>query len=245
MDRRTFLQAGALWSAAAASGRAAWAQGPTAPTETFRYSVGWRGITGARAVLSVDRPSPETRRFTADVENTALLMFVFRIRDRFQAVQSTQTGQTLKTFLWQNENGNRRYREETFLADHVVSTERHGSGERTLTIPFQQRPLDPVASLFWLREQPLAVGLVARTPVFANNRVFGSVLRVQAQENISALGRTLPAYRILVAFERDGKPVDGAHGTFWISADERRLPLRAQAETGYGPVTGILTEHRS
>jgi hypothetical protein len=242
ITRRTLL----LSAAAVGAWRTSPLRAETAPPgELFRYSVGWRGFTGAYASLSVESPSPDVQRITADIENTAILRFIFRIRDRFQVLRSAQDGRTLKTFLWQNENGNRRYREETFLDDRVVSTEKHAAGERTQKVDVVRRPLDPLSALFWLRSQPLEVGHQPMTQVFANNRVFEARMHVREKEPVRAVGRTFDALRVTATFHREGREVDGVRGTFWISADPRRLPLKVQADTTYGPVSGTLTEFKA
>lgn len=207
--------------------------------ESFHFNVGYLGMTGARAAVSVEKEGDAGTLITADVENTFLLRFIFRIRDRFQS-SLDERGITVSTKLWQNENGAHRYREESFFDDRVVTTERAQSGEKVRNIPVPTKPMDPLASLFWLRGQKLVDGDVLTAPLFANNRVFDSRIRVLGRERIIALGRNWAAIRLHAEFMRDGQVVQGVQGSFWVSDDGERIPLKAVAETTYGRVNFVL-----
>ncbi|MBI5498591.1 MAG: DUF3108 domain-containing protein [Deltaproteobacteria bacterium] len=210
------------------------------PGERFTFSVGYLGIIGARARIAVAAGPAGTLEFTGDVENTALLRFVFRVRDRFQSVFSAAEARTVRTQLWQQENSFRRYREEAFFDDRVVTLERRNDNERTQLVATQGRPWDPLAVLFWIRGQRLEVGDAVGAPMFANNRQFEVRAQVTGREAVRAAGRSWPALRLDAHVFRDGKPISGADGTFWVSDDEQRLPLRGEANTGYGRVTAAL-----
>lgn len=209
--------------------------------EQFRFSIGYMGVLGARAKLSVAPRGENTRVLTADVENTALLMFIFRIRDRFQSITDLD-GNTHSTHLWQNETGTQRYREETFLDDRVVAVEHHADGDRVRTQEVTARPLDPLASLFWLRAQELATGDVVQMELFVNNRVFESRNEVLGRVRLGAAGKVYDAIHVRTSFFREGKRVEDVHAEFWLSDDDRRLPLRVVAATTYGNIVGSLEQ---
>lgn len=260
MDRRTLLKTGLLSLATAGIARGQDAavpallppplpSPPARPLlahagEQFAYSVGWRGFTGGVASVTVEEPKQGTLRLTADIENTSILRFIFRIRSRFQVLADPTGGGPHKTFLWQNENGSRRYREETFMPDRVVSLERTASGENSVAVPVVGRPMDPLSTLFWLRSQSLYKDRVLITPLFTNKRLFEARLRVLDQQDLSALGKSYRAWRVAASFYKEGQVIRGVSGTFWVSADDRRVPLRAVADTTYGAVTGTLTRIR-
>jgi hypothetical protein len=210
------------------------------PGERFNFLMGYMGVMGARATVSVDQEG-ELVTITGDVENTWLLRFVFRVRDRFQSVVDQAVGSTVRTRLWQDEPGTKRYREEVFYTDQVVVLERAASGERKRQVPVSGPILDPLAALFLIRGQRLAPGDVVEGPIFANNRVFHAHVHVAGRDKVNALGRAWPAIKLAVSFSRDGKHLEDANATFWISDDEDRVPLRGTAATGYGPVSATLT----
>ena len=81
------------------------------------------------------------------------------------------------------------------------------------------------------------------SPVFTNNRVFEARMNVTQRETTKAAGRTWSAFRVATTFYKDGQQVQGVNGTFWISDDDRHVPLRATADTTYGPVTGTLVKY--
>lgn len=206
--------------------------------ERFKFNIGFMGVVGGRATVSVEK-ALGTTLLTGDVENTTLLRFIFRIKDRFQSV-TDEAGSTVKTHLWQDEPGSKRYREEAFFPDRVVTVERSSRGEKTRNITVGLRPLDPLAALFWLRGQRLQDGDVARSAVFANNRVFDADVRVVCRETVYALGKAWRGIKMVVTFSREGKLVDDASATIWVSDDEYRIPLRGAAHTTYGKVTATL-----
>ncbi|MEW5855076.1 MAG: DUF3108 domain-containing protein [Myxococcota bacterium] len=209
--------------------------------EQYQFAVRYMGMVGAYANMRVERLQNGALSFVGDIENTSLLRFIFRIKDRFQSLTDPSGATTMQTRLWQEENGSKRYREESYFADRVVTLERSASGERTRSVPVPRRPMDPLSSLFWLRGQRLHDGDRVHGAVFANNRVFDSEMRVAGREKIFAGTRAWNAVRLTVHFSRDGHPVTDVNATVWVSDDDKRIPLKAVANTTYGAVSATLT----
>jgi len=208
--------------------------------ERFHFIISYMGLAGAKARISVEKNADATLRITGDVEHTMLLQFIFRIRDRFLAQFSTEEGRTLRTQLWQNENSMQRYREESFLEDRVVTVERREDNERTVQVPLHGRMMDPLSALFWVRGQTLEEGAELSVPTFTNNRELEVRTQVKGRETVHALGKNHQAIKLEAQVYREGQPISGATGTFWVSADEHHLPLRAEANTDYGKVSATL-----
>ena len=209
--------------------------------ETFHFTLGYLGVAGAKARVAVEKDGEERLRFVGDVQHTFLLQFVFRIRDRFQALFSPSQVRTVRTQLWQHENDYKRYREEAWFEDRVITMERRDKdGERTAQVNVAQRALDPLSALFWVRGQKLDVGDKVVVPTFANNRLFEVHAVVTKEETVRAMGKLHTARRLEATVHKDGQPIPGAHGTFWVSSGEAHIPLRAEANTDYGKVSATL-----
>jgi hypothetical protein len=54
------------------------------------------------------------------------------------------------------------------------------------------------------------------------------------------MGRNHQALRLDAYVYRDGQPVAGAEGSFWVTLDDDHTPLRVVADTDYGKVSATL-----
>ena len=102
---------------------------------------------------------------------------------------------------------------------------------------------DALTTLYYVRTLPLSPGSTISIPV--NEAGSALVLQVGAgaPETIDYQGRPTPAVRLDPRLMRRIERRRPIVMTIWLSADDRRVPLRAIVEAGFGKVTMELVEY--
>jgi uncharacterized protein DUF3108 len=103
---------------------------------------------------------------------------------------------------------------------------------------------DLASALLFLRMQPLAPGARYEFPVFSGTAVFVLKAEVEGQERVETPAGRFDAIRVKVqlGFKDKFKTQRASH--VWISADARRIPVRATADFAMGSIDVQLTGYR-
>lgn len=210
--------------------------------EEFTYAIDYSGVVGAYIKVKVGegpKDQPGSRVLTAYLATTPLIQQLWRIRDKLMALYHPAQGRTLATRLWEEENGKRMFREERFHDGGVKVVEKRPEQERAFDVASQPPLLDGFSALFELRRRPLVPDSVEPARIYLNRKVYDcqaavtrSTLRYQDQE--------VPVLRVDPVLSHDGKPIDDVRFSFWLSDDDKRVPLRIEADVRYGKLAGTL-----
>ena len=210
--------------------------------EELTYAVDFAGVVGAYLKLKVgEGPAnqPGSRVLTAYIASTPMIQQVWRIRDKIMALYLPGEGRTAGTRLWEDENGRRLFREETYQANRVSVSERRAEGNREFEVAAEQPLLDVFSTLFELRRRPLVEGSVEKARVYISRKVY-EVDAVITREPLQYRGSEVPTIKVAPALRHKGKPVSDVRFCFWLSDDEQRKPLRIEADISYGKLAGTL-----
>ncbi|MBN2359535.1 MAG: DUF3108 domain-containing protein [Deltaproteobacteria bacterium] len=223
------------------------AVGPAQPElpavgEELTYAVDFAGVVGAYLKLKVGEgpaAQPGSRVLTAYIASTPMVQQVWRIRDKIMALYLPGEGRTAATRLWEDENGRRLFREETYEANRVSVSERRAEGSRTFEVAAEQPVLDVFSTLFELRRRPLVEGSVEKARVYISRKVYEVDAKI-TREPLEYRGSEVPAIKVAPALKHKGKTVSDVRFCLWFSDDEQRKPLRIEADISYGKLAGTL-----
>ncbi len=105
-------------------------------------------------------------------------------------------------------------------------------------------PMDRLAMVWWLRQQPLEPGAVLRPAVSDGSRLLGYNIEVEGIEAVPWKGGARPSYRLrLEPLVNDGSEVQFSR--LWLSRDHERLPLLLRGSRGFGSFEVRLLPDRS
>jgi hypothetical protein len=104
---------------------------------------------------------------------------------------------------------------------------------------------DLFSALYALRRSRLEVGSKERVLVGDNQIIKEVEIRVLKKERIRTEVGTFDAFQIDTIAVMGGLFKNGGQFRIWLSADERRMPLKFEAKVNLGKVTGILREARA
>jgi hypothetical protein len=99
---------------------------------------------------------------------------------------------------------------------------------------------DLFSALYSVRRSEIAAGTVRRVLVGDNEKVKEVEVRVGATERVRTPSGVYDAMRVNTVAVLGGLFQDGGQFILWLSADERRIPVKFEAKVGIGKVTGTL-----
>jgi hypothetical protein len=219
------------------------------PGEHLAFEIKWGVITGGYASLAVDgiewidgRPA---YHLVSEARSAGIVNTFYKVRDRNDAWLDQQA---LVSVRYEKRIREGKYRiEETADLDqvahrYVVDSYRIDK-DRQETKEGQIPPhvLDVFGSLYYVRTLPLAVGASYTMDVFSNGKVFPLVVKVLKREKVKVPAGKYDCFRVQPILREPGIFVSkGRKLEVWLTADERRMPVRMRSEVFIGHVAADL-----
>jgi hypothetical protein len=224
--------------------------GNFAPPSPMRlaYRFGWDGIQAATAAIRVTSPVKNTLQIDVNGGTSGLPRMLFKLDVSHRA---TENASTLRPIHFVQEE---KYRSET-VKTRVEFEPNQVTGIRE-KIPSNQLPkpntfrfspvFDMATALLWVRSQPLRNGDTESMVVWASNAPYLATVKVIGRDVIRIAGRDERAIKLELHIKKIDKSMQlkehklfkGGRG--WLSDDDRRLPLRIEADIFIGYVFAEL-----
>lgn len=226
---------------------AEWVSGPldvSAGTVTLRVLEGGSEDPPRRTADGVWAPAWV---FEATMDTAPWVSRFFEAHDRFRStadaelrpldhVRALREGRRVVDRAYVFDHGARRVLSGRTLAE---------AGEpEALALPLPPGSRDALTSLWYLRSLPAVPGGSVSFPVSEAGRNLSVFVPAGEPESIEVGGRLQAAFRItprITARIERRRPIEV---TIWMSADERRIPLMAEIEAGFGRVRLKLVDYR-
>lgn len=217
---------------------------PFAAGEILTYDVYWDSgpmdVPAGTATLAVQSGGPGADRwvFETRAETAAWVSTFFEARDRF--VTETD-GQLLPLEHRREIREGRRNVDRVYRYDHAARTVQTSQ----MTLPLGAvAARDALSVLYYVRTLPLGPGDVLSVPMNEAGTSLVLQVSVAAPETIDVLGRATAALRLEPRAMRRIERRRPVAMTLWLSADERRVPLRALVDAGFGSLRLELSSYR-
>jgi Protein of unknown function (DUF3108) len=218
------------------------------PSMRLVYRFGWSGIQAATADIHFFSPTRNTFEVEASGATSGFPRTLFRLDIYHQATENKVTLRPIHFF--QEE----KYRLETvktnvdFEPDQVTGLrEKFPSDHPSKPNVFKFSPVfDMTTALLWVRSQPLADGDTESIVVWASNAPYLATVKVIGRDIIKIDGQKQNAIKLDLALKKidkkmqlkDHKLFRGGRG--WLSDDDKRIPLRIEADIFIGYVFAEL-----
>ncbi len=218
------------------------------PAIRLAYRFGWSGIQAATADIHLFSPTRNTLEMDASGATSGFPRTLFRLDINHQATENKSTLRPIHFF--QEE----KYRSETvktnvdFDADQVTGLrEKIPSDHPPKPTVFKFSPVfDMTTALLWVRSQPLADGDSESIVVWASNAPYLAMIKVVGRDTISVGGKKQNAIKLDLTLKRIDKKMQlkdhkmFKSGRGWLSDDDKRIPLRIEADIFIGYVFAEL-----
>jgi hypothetical protein len=218
------------------------------PSMRLTYRFGWSGIQAATCDVHLYSPARDTFEVEANGATSGFARTLFRLDVYHRATESKET--LTPIHFYQEE----KYRSEIvktnvdFEPDQVI-----GLREK---IPSDRPPkpnifkfnsvFDMTAALLWVRSQPLTDGETESLVVWASNAPYLATVKVVGRETIKFNGQTQKAIKLDLKLKGINNKLQlKEHSLFksgrgWLSDDDKRVPLRIEADIFIGYVFAEL-----
>jgi Protein of unknown function (DUF3108) len=214
------------------------------PAMRLSYRFGWSGIEAATADIHFFSPTRNTFEVDASGATSGFSRTLFLLDLYHQATENKNT--LMPIHFYQEE----KYRQETvktnvvFEGDQVTGLrEKIPSDHPPKPNVFKFSPVfDLTTALLWVRSQPLTDGDTESLVVWASNAPYLATVTVLGRGTIRIDGKTQNAIKLDLKLKnidkkmqlKDHKLFKGGRG--WLSDDDKRIPLRIEADIFIGYV---------
>lgn len=217
--------------------------------ENLIYVIKWGGITGGRASFTVtgwvEHSSRTAYHIVSEAHSVGVVNAFYKVRDRNEIWLDRQSLSTLH-FSGRIREGKYKV-DRDFSVDHPAGTFRYESqrlGEEAFKVIEGTAPahvLDPFSSLFYVRTQPMEVGRDIVIDVLDGKKVYPMVVRVHAREKVKVPAGKFDCFKVEPMLRDPGIFINkGKKVLVWLTADERRIPVRMESEVFIGSVSADL-----
>ncbi len=181
--------------------------------------------------------------FRSRVRSTRSIDLIYKVRD---VVESWIDVQGLYSHRFEKRMREGSYSSQKFFDyNHqtgwvTVSNENGPKGLYPL-LPYSH---DIISALYWVRTQDLEAGKDLVLQLFDSGEQYPLVVKVYGREEITVPAGTFDCWKVEPKIASEGLFKMAGRLWVWISADERRIPVRMSSKIPVGTVDGNLVEYR-
>ena len=220
---------------------------PFSPGEKLIYEVRWEQIPVGQVTLEVG-PWRQIREkqafhFSFQVKTYPALDMLYCVDGRIDAFADWGLTRSLGLEKDMREGWRRSTYRIEFDWERGFASYIKGEKKRR-TVPLSDGTLDVLSILYYVRSLPLEEGLEMTRPLSSGKKTYRIDARVVRKETLLVGGRPWPAYLITPDVRRAGGVFEKSKNPellLWISADERRIPLKVVSKVWVGSFIAELT----
>jgi hypothetical protein len=188
--------------------------------------------------------------FMARSSGTLAKMAGISINDYFESTSDEETLCTYRVVKREREGKRMRDIDYVYLPDAGKLHLREVDVAKSTPIVLRDRDYDGIpacvmdlfSALYFLRKKELATGFSMRALVGENDVVKEVQVKVEKQELVKVPAGSFNAWKMSTTAIVGGLFKGGGEFHIWLSADERKLPVKFEAKTYLGKATGSLKQ---
>jgi len=216
--------------------------------EQLIYQASWIGVPAAQAKILFHKKKKDPSRWIPEIwiETNAFADVFYKMRDYMRENIADDTLQSAQLYLVQHENARLNYYTVTFdRPSRMVTMLKENKKGKQAKEFIASNPFGPLSGAMMALTQEFAPGKIYAFDVFSGSQRYVFSFEVERRERIRLALGDFDAWRVVpdVLYLSDGNLRSQAHGTvLWISADQRRLPLRIESQAFIGTVRADLIQ---
>lgn len=220
---------------------------PFMPGEKLEYQLRWENVPAGSAWLEVlpvkDLNGQKAYHFVMIAESNAFVDIFYKVRDRIDAYADVDMTHSMHYIKKQREG--RHEKDEVIEFDWENGQARYSNyGEKREPITLLDGSFDPLSAFYFTRTMPFDVGQALERPITDGQKNVIGRLKVVGREKIELLdGSKYDTYLVEPEMNHVGgvfKESKGAKIQLWVTADERRIPVRIKSKVVVGHFIGEL-----
>jgi len=213
------------------------------------YRASWLGVPVATASIDMRPVTLEGKKFyqaTVKAETSQGLDLIFKMRDTIESTFDAETLHPRRFSFVQREN--KRANDTTANVDPVTHkwTVQRKEGKKRKDFEFESPyTLDTVSAVYLARSLDFKVGDTFRLEVFGGKSRYLVTLDVVGKERVTVRRKEYETFKIIpkvADLSKTGYAKRMHQATAWITADDKRLPVKMSSQVFIGSVNIELTE---
>jgi len=209
------------------------------------YRASWNGLVSVATAEISTVPTvidgKKVYQVQVDAKSSRMLDFIWKMRDTITSTFDAKALLPARFTFSQRENS--KIIDTEARLDHTRKrweVNRQQAGKRPTIYEFDaQNTLDPITAVYLARSVDFRVGDRLYFKVFGGRYQYLLELFVEKKEPLELASGKIDAYRIIPRIQnltKNGYAERLNEATIWISADERRLPVRLSSKIACGSV---------
>ena len=220
--------------------------------EHAEYRASWNGIPIASAKIDTAALFIDGKKFyqvKVQTRTWRYLELIWKMRDTIESIFEARTFYPYRFIFRQRENRRKINTTAHFDPASKKWAVHREQGNNVRDYEFiSQHTMDPVSAIYLARSLDFKVGDTLRMDVFGGNSRYLVTMDVVGREPITVKTGVYEAYKIIprvINLTSSGYAGRVRQATVWISADEKRMPLKVVSQVFIGYVSIELVERRS
>lgn len=215
------------------------------------YHASWMGVPVASAEIEMKPVTLDGKKHyqaTVKAESWRYLDLIFKMRDTIESTFDAETFHPRRFSFIQREN--KKANDTTAEVDPATHkwTVRRKENKKKKDFEFESPyALDTVSAVYLARSLDLKVGDNFRLEVFGGKSRYMVTLDVVGKERVTVKGKEYEAYKIIpkiADLSKTGYAKRVRQATAWITADEKRLPIKMSAQVFVGSVNIEMADEK-
>ncbi len=219
---------------------------PFFPGEKLTFVLKWGAIPAGEATLEVQSiesiSGKDVFRFVMTARTNTFADLFFVVRDKIEGFSDLAMERSMFYRAKQHEGGYKK--NSTIAFDWEKQTAQYSNTKRTddpITIP--HGTFDPLSVLYYVRTVPLYEKAQIVRPVTDGSKTVTGTLRIIKRETLKVPAGKFDTYKVEPSTEGIGgvfQKSKDAKLYIWLTADDRRLPVKVKSKVAVGSFVGEL-----
>jgi hypothetical protein len=218
---------------------------PFSPGEKLTFQVRWAFIPAGEAVLEVypieTLNGRKVYHFVLTARTYPVIDLIYKVRDRIDAYTDEKLSRSI--LYKETKEGKRKKRVVVNFNWKKGEAQRSNFGEKRAPISVKPGTFDPLSVYYALRLHDLKEDMELEKPFTDGKKWTLGKAKVVKRERISVLSGTYDTYLVEPNLEHIGgvfKKSKGAKLKIWVTADDRRIPVKIKSKVAVGSFVGEL-----
>jgi len=220
------------------------------PGEQVLYRASYLGIPAGTIQVTVGEDFPDQPGVwpILGLGRSDIGLFFFPIHDRLVIHWDAEHARTLGLEMWTDENHKRQHLKISFdpaEAKATLVSQWEGQPRTEQQLPVEPGAADVASALYVLRTHALEPGTEFTVPVVTPKKQFPMRVVVEQRERLRTPLGDEATVRVRLTTDFTGKLSQKRDFVIYFTDDERRLPVRIEADLAIGTIIGEAVEYHS
>ncbi len=218
---------------------------PFSPGEKLTYQVRWAFIPAGEAVLEIypieTMNGRKVYHFVLTAWTYPAVDLIYKVRDRIDAYVDEKLSHSI--LYKETKEGYRKKRVVVNFNWEKGEAQRSNFGEKREPVPIKPGTFDPLSVYYALRLHALKENMELEKPFTDGKKWILGKAKVVKREKITVIGGTYDTYLVEPNLEHIGgvfKKSKDAKLQIWVTADDRRIPVKIKSKVAVGSFVGEL-----